>query len=1056
MKHINNLFIAVLLQLSIIAGFTSYSQTFDFVKKSKAELLNKNEAQMPTPEDLQATALMLSRYYKSNTVQIPFVDRSCGDKILLERIKTLHNDVSELCQKAIEFNNLNVYYTEQGDVPIFITGERLKSLSQKYKTRTLSNLVAIDFISDNRSLFRLQNPDVELKPSETIVDNEGKKHIRFSQFYEGVPVWGKELIVHFDAENQIYLINGRYVPTPLGIDVKSEKVKSDDAIRIAMQNLSKTVNILDLESSIKDLLKYRGPKAEKYIWIEPKTRKPVLAWVIEIRPNIVDNWRYFIDVERGEILEKYNASPSDGPTTAVAKDAFGNNRTINVYLEAGNYYMIDASRPMYNNNPQNPKGVIMTMTNNNTDLTKQSKPNVFSSTNNQWNDAFSVSAHYNTGLVYEYYRTTHNRNSIDGQGMSMITMLHVTDGGQSLDNAYWNGQFVVMGDGGDATSGWPPALDFLAHEFTHGVVTFTVDFEYKFQSGALNEAFADWGGCMVDREDWYMGEDIVKLSAFPTGRLRDLSDPHNGGTKGDDSWLPAHMNEYLDLDIDEDNGGVHYNVGIINKATYLIGNSIGKDKLEKIYYRVLNNRYLSKQAQFIDMRLACVKAAEELFGANSNEVATVKSAFDRVGILDGSGTNPDPDLTPVNGPSWIAYVATADLALYLAKPVIQNPYVDVKKLTSTVVYTQNNGVITVPDNGSVIFFIDNNNFVRGIRNDGTNETVLSQTGIWRTIAISPDGLKLAATTTSLNPIVYVFDLEQGTYKEITLYVPNTGGDSSIVPLFANTLSWNINNKILAYDALNYGFDKDGKEYFYMEMNAIDVPSGVIYRIFPPMPPGVHIGSPDFSKNSTYKLVFEVYNESEGMYYINGVDLFSGKVNNIVYSEESVASLSSPVYSPTDTRLAFQAYFPGQQIYSINQIQLASDKISAAGEVEGYLSNAGLPKWFAVGNRPVSVDYENNTSSSLIISPNPFQSYTSVSYYLEQNCSTEISIYNIQGIRVRTLKSAGFESAGYHSINWDGNNDKGVPLPSGIYCVMKKEIQGNGNSKTEYRLIHLLK
>ncbi len=1056
MKHINSFFITVLLQFSIIVSFTLYSQTFDFVKKSKAELLKKNEAKMPTVQDLQETALMLSKYYKSNMVRIPFVDRFADDEILLDKLKTLHNDVSNLCQRALKFNNFNVHYAEQGDVPLFIAGEKLKSLSQKYKAYTLSNLAAIDFINDNKNLFRLQNPSVELKHSETVIDNEGKKHIRFSQFYEGVPIWGKELIVHFDAENQIYLINGRYVPTPSDIDVKSEKVKSDDAIRIAMQDLSKTVNVLELEPGIKDLLKYRGPKAEKYIWIDSKTRKSALAWVIEIRPNIVDNWRYFIDTERGEILEKYNFSPSDGPTTAVAKDALGNDRTINVYLEAGNYLMIDASRPMYNNNPQKPKGLIMTMTNNNTDLTKQSKPNIFSSTNNQWNDAFSVSAHYNTGLIYEYYRTAHNRNSLDDQGMNMFTILHVTEQGQSFDNAYWNGQFVVLGDGGELTNGWPPALDFLAHEFTHGVVTFTIDLEYKFQSGALNEAFADWGGCMVDREDWYMGEDIVKPGAFPTGRMRDLSDPHNGGIKGDYIWLPAHMNEYLNLDIDKDNGGVHYNVGIINKATYLIGNAIGKDKLEKIYYRVLNNRYLSKQAQFIDMRLACVKAAEELFGASSNEVASVKSAFDQVGILDGSGTNPGPDLTPVNGPSWIACVATTDLALYLAKPVIQNPYTDVKKLTSTVVYTQNNGVITVPDNGSVIFFIDNNNFIRGIRNDGTNETVLSQTGVWRTIAISPDGLKLAATTTGLSPIIYVFDLVQGTYKEIMLYVPTTGGDPSIVPLFANTLSWNINNKILAYDALNYAFDKDGKEYFYMEMNAIDVPSGVIYRIFPPMPSGVHIGSPDFSKNSTHKLVFEVYDENDGTYYINGVDLFSGKVNNIVYASESVASLSSPVYSPTDTRLAFQSYFTAQQRYAINQIQLGSDKISAAGEVESYLSDAGLPKWFAVSNRPVSVDYENNSLSSLVISPNPFHSYTNISYYLEQNCLTEISIYNIQGIKVRTLKSVGFESSGYHFINWDGNDDTGIPLPSDIYCVMKKEIQGNGNSKTEYELIHLLK
>src|SRR5690606_22337173 len=120
------------------------------------------------------------------------------------------------------------------------------------------------------------------------------------------------------------------------------------------------------------------------------------------------------------------------------------------------------------------------------------------------------------------------------------------------------------------------------HEMTHGVIQGSANLVYEFQSGALNESFADVFGVMVDREDLMIGEDIM-LPAYGTA-LRDLLHPDNPAVM---SRQPASMTQYLNLPASDDNGGVHSNSGIPNRAAALIINAIGREKAEKIYYRAL-------------------------------------------------------------------------------------------------------------------------------------------------------------------------------------------------------------------------------------------------------------------------------------------------------------------------------------------------------------------------------------------------------------------------------------------------------------------------------------
>lgn len=1026
MKKYFTFSLALILFATLILPDNLSAQAFKYLGKTKSDL-KKDVNLKPSDEKIQQFAKSLSDYYYSlgNGKSTNNLNTQTA---AVTPIQTSKFKAQDMLQKSNQINMSSIYYATNG-LPVFVSFP--KQDKNKSIAKALTTSYILKYVNDNKKIFQLDSPDKELKIADVMKDTEGNSHVRVQQYYNDIPIWGKEMIMHFDPNNNIYLINGRYNKTLQNFNTNFT-LNSDEAIKSAIGDLKK-FSVITNSDNISRVLKYDGPTSEKFILIDDITNQPTAVWMVEIRPNVIDRWRYFIDAQTGKIIEKYNCTASDGPVAATGKDGLGKTRSINVFLDKGTYFMADASKPMYNKNNANPSGILLTMTNNKKDLTKDASPATVTSTNNQWNDPASVSASYNSALIYDYYKNTHGRNSLDDKGMNMVSIIHVTENNQSFDNAFWNGQFVVLGDGGQFTTGWSPALDFLAHEFTHGVVTFTIDLEYKNQSGALNEAFADWGGCMVDRDDWTMGEDIVVKSTFPTGAMRDLANPHNGGTKGDNSWLPANMSEYMNLNLDQDNGGVHYNCGIINKATYLIGNTLGKDKLEKIYYRVLNNKYLVKQAQFIDMRLACVKAAEDIYGASSNEVKTVKNCFDQVGITDGNNSNPDPDIGSVQGQEWIAFVSVADQSLYLGKPTIQNQTTDLKQLTATQLYVNNNGTITIPDNGNVVLFIDASNYLRAINSNGTGEGYIDQTITWRSIAISPNGQFLAATTLAEEPYIYIFDLKNSSYKKIQLTTPTTSDESSLIePLLANTMTWDVNNKTLVYDALNYKFDWTGKEEYYMDINAIDIASGVILRVFPAMGSGISLGSPDYGKTSNHVLVFMVYDDNTKTYYVNGVDLYNGNIKNILYADATQFAISSPVYSVKDNKLAFQVQ-DANQTYAIMQIGLNADKISASGNPTGYLNNVGLPKWFAVGSRPVGVAETNETAPDVVsIYPNPTKDIADIRFEVDTPSNISVNIFNLNGYKIVNLIDNEQYPIGTNSVNWNGRDSKGEQLPTGVY------------------------
>ncbi|MBK6822985.1 MAG: M4 family metallopeptidase [Saprospiraceae bacterium] len=295
-------------------------------------------------------------------------------------------------------------------------------------------------------------------------------------------------------------------------------------------------------------------------------------------------------------LEDKLAGPL-GSEPASGKDLFDITRNFNVWKEGSTYYLVDASRGMFIPNqskmPADPVGGILTLDARNTSPSLSNfSVDLVRSSNNTWSDKLSISSQYNSMKAYEYFLNTFGRNSINGSGGTIVSIINVADdNGRSMDNAFWNGEAMFYGNGDAFFTKLAKSLDVGGHEMSHGVVQNTANLKYENESGALNESFADIFGAMIDRDDWKMGEDVVIKSFFPSGALRDLSNPHNGGTSRSQIYFqPNHVSEQYKGT--EDNGGVHINSGIPNYAYYLFVQELKKIRTEEESKKIAEKSFL--------------------------------------------------------------------------------------------------------------------------------------------------------------------------------------------------------------------------------------------------------------------------------------------------------------------------------------------------------------------------------------------------------------------------------------------------------------------------------
>ncbi|MCU0405433.1 MAG: M4 family metallopeptidase [Ignavibacteriaceae bacterium] len=945
--------------------------------------------------------------------------------------KPLIVDKQVYIKKTISRNNSPIY--------IETTVPQSKSLS------TLSNEEKFFlFFEKIKSITKINNPRESLKISSIQTDLLGITHIIADQYYKGIKILNSESSLHINSQKERFL--GKLYAINQEIDI-NPVFSSNDILLKVIQDVKEITVYKELTNKEKEILKYDTPSCSLIIYTQNKDQY-ILAYEIEIRPNFLERWRYFIDAKTSEIIRKYNITQSDGPTTATALDLNGVLRTINTYLEAGQYELINASEVMFN--PLKPEGIIATFDANNTSTIDLDYKTI-TSTDNTWNSPTAVSAHYNATTTYKYFLNKFGRNSINGQGGNIISLINVTeDDGSSMENAFWNGQAAFYGNGGTYFKPLAGALDVTAHELGHGVVSNSANLEYYGQSGAINETYADIFGAMVDRDDWLIGEDITKTTFSPSGALRNMSDPHNLGTSFDDYWQPKHVSEmYIG---DDDNGGVHINSGIGNYAYYLYATDVTKEKAEQVFYRALTT-YLKSSSQFIDFRIAVIQSAKDLYGESSIESIKAANAFENVGIYEEDQINyaQDYDINP-GADFLLSYDTNVSDPTTLYKSSTSGS--DFVALTTTAM----KGKVSVTDDGSVAVFVSTDNKLRALSLDPLNpgEYILSNEAFWDNIAISKDGNRLAAISTQIDTAIYVYDLISEKWAKFHLYNPTTSNSNTNAGgvLFADAIEFDNSGEFLIYDAYNVLNSTTSEDIYYWDIGFINVwdnsinnfGTGKINKLYGSLPEDVSIGNPVFSKNSPYIIGFDYFDSFNSVYAILGTNILTGDLEIITTN----SILGYPSYSKNDDKLTYSALNTSdEEIVAV--INLGLNKISSSGSPSVLINDAKWPVYYATGIRALGLEPVSNFTADVKTGNTPLEVHF---IDLSINEPSSWSWTFIGGIPssstdqnpIVTYNSPGTYTVTLTTTNSFGNNTKSkisyitVSLPTGIDDLDKTDVK----------------
>ena len=309
----------------------------------------------------------------------------------------------------------------------------------------------------------------------------------------------------------------------------------------------------------------------------------------------------------------------------------------------------------------------------------------------------AVDAHWGMRKILEFYKEKLNRNGFNNLGTNTYLFvdpyaLTGDDKTHAFNNAFASYDsdgvgYMGFGLGDGILMDKVVALDVMAHEFTHNVISFNGNggLIYENESGALNESFADIMGTAIEfyvmgnKANWTIGEDVMIMH----DQMRSMGNPKLGSSfnkiklakyLGYESFenIPddilskykefmfitgfqpdTYQGEYWMSSVDEpnednDQGGVHCNSGVQNYWFYLLSEGgsgindngdtydvtgIGIESAYKIAYRNLTT-YLLPNATFKDAMHGSLKATIDLFGKDSKEYESVLKAWHAVGVKD--------------------------------------------------------------------------------------------------------------------------------------------------------------------------------------------------------------------------------------------------------------------------------------------------------------------------------------------------------------------------------------------------------------------------------------
>ncbi len=914
------------------------------------------------------------------------------------------------------------------------------------------------------------DPANEFVVSSVQTDEQGNYHVRLQQVLHTIPVYGAELIAH--SKNGYFIsLGGRYYPSEFKLTT-NPAIAATTAYEQAMADFGPAYTKTRWTA---EELKFIGGATHQtqLVVYHPKTSPQTarLAWYVEAHPNLLKRVVYFVDAQTGAVIHHFdhtckidggrhvshktaevtetahNTQTTEevvvGPVTANGLDLLDNNRSFGAWQVSGSQIVLeDASKSMFNsgqsNMPNDPVGAIITLSALGTSPEVQSTFNYdfVSATGLNFNNKTAVSGHWNSSKSYDYFKNTFNRNSIDGVGGNIIAFVEVADNdGSSMENAFWNGAAMWYGNGGSTFKRLARGLDVGGHEMTHGVVEKTANLEYQDESGAMNESFADIFGAMIDRDDWKIGEDVMQTGVNPTNCLRDLSNPNNGVSSNSPWWQPKQMSEKYNGS--DDNGGVHINSGITNRAFFLFASnaSVGKDKAEQVYYKALRD-YLVKSSKFTDLRIAVLQASNDLYGATVAQAAA--SAFDVVGIVGNQPSgNYQGQLNPNPGDEYVLCVSDNGLSLDLALGTGQ--------LLGSI---YNEGVQSRPsisDNGQQIVFVNSEGHIITVDMQYTQTNIIpvvnppfSASPIWRNAVISKDGRFIAGITQSQDNRVYIFDLADPNLflpETFFLYNPTYSQTPTITGevRYADVLEFDYSGSYLMYDAFNELTSANGQDLSYWDIGFlqfwengafVNTQTPFISKLFSGLPENTSVGDPSFAKNSPFVIAFDFFDSANDVYEIYGANTETGDYARLVADN---GALGWPSYNRLDNKILFES--PTATNVNLYTQGLKANKIEPQGGIGALLNAHQWGVWYAEGDRSLQVATQAPISGlhGVQANPNPTSGITQLNVQSDVSVDAQIVVNNILGATVyqQTTQLV----SGSNQLNIDLS-----ALPTGAYVV----------------------
>jgi bacillolysin len=447
------------------------------------------------------------------------------------------------------------------------------------------------FLATYGHLFGVQDQAAELRVMRTQTAGGGRSYVRFQQVDGDIPIMGGELIVQLDGQKNVVSAIGQALPSAKISHTPA--IGAASAAQRAIQTVAKHKNVAEstLAASTPSLWLHNpailggpGPQVTRLAWqVEVSGDEPPVKQLV------------LVDAQLGAIIDTV-----EGLETALNRRVYDNQN------------LTTWSPLLPGNGPVRTEGQAATGI---TDV------------DNAYNYA---------GTFYNFYKNKYNRDSIDNQGMTLIATARYCDPQYTCPfaNAFWNGEQMVYGDG------YASALDVVAHEMTHGVTDKESHLFYFYQSGAINESFSDIWGEMIEHDanpsadpTWRMGEDLS------IGAIRSMSDP----TIFNDPDSMTSGNYTCDPGL-ADNGGVHQNSGVGNKAAYLIikggtfngqtVTGIGIDKAAQIYYDVQTHLFTSAsdyESLYNSLQQACTTLTGQ-YGITASDCQQVQKAVTAVAM----------------------------------------------------------------------------------------------------------------------------------------------------------------------------------------------------------------------------------------------------------------------------------------------------------------------------------------------------------------------------------------------------------------------------------------